>query len=185
MTLEKYPVSDESIITHIKSGSIDYGFRSLVDKYKEKVYWNIRRMVNTHEDADDLVQETFIKVYQNLGKFEGKSGLYTWIYRISVNETLSYLRRSKRDKVIELKNEELYVIGSDDVPDGDQIQKLLKKAVEGLPDRQRMVFNMRYFEEMKYDDMSQILDLSVGALKASYHHAVKKIEQYVMSRNDL
>ena len=136
-------------------------------------------MVDSHEDADDLVQETFIKVYQNLKKFKGKSSLYTWIYRISVNETLSFLRRNKKDQIVQLKTDETYIKATMDVPDGEKIQLILKKAINELPERQKMVFNLRYFEEMKYDEMSQILELSVGALKASYHHAVKKIEQFV------
>jgi len=158
------------------------GFRSLMHQYQEQTYWHIRRMVTTHEDADDVVQNTFIKVFKNLDKFKGDSKLYTWIYRIATNESLTYLKNRKKrhsESIDETENNIENKLVADAYFDGDSIQLLLQKAIIGLPDKQKAVFNLRYYEEMPYRDMSEILETSVGALKASYHHAVKKIEEFI------
>lgn len=139
-------------------------------------------MVTTHEDADDVVQNTFIKVFKNLDKFKGNSKLYTWIYRIATNESITYIKNRKRRHSESIddtdKNVENNLV-ADDYFDGNSIQILLQKAIITLPDKQKAVFNLRYYEEMPYKDMSEILETSVGALKASYHHAAKKIEEYI------
>ncbi|MEZ5198274.1 MAG: sigma-70 family RNA polymerase sigma factor [Bacteroidales bacterium] len=162
--------------------SSHYGFNLLVRKYQKPIYWLIRRMVIDHNDADDLVQETFIKVWKNLKNFRSDAQLYTWIYRIATNETLGFLRTKKRVLFIPLVDYESKLAGKledDNFFNGDEIQLKLQKAILKLPEKQRLVFNMKYFDELKYDEMSKILSTSVGALKASYHIAVKKIENSI------
>ena len=156
-------------------------FCELLKKYQQKIYWHVRRMVIDHDDADDLTQETFIKAWRGLENFKGESQLYTWLYRIATNECLNFLAKKKRrfflpinDITEELSNK----IESADLISGEQIQLKLQKALLTLPDKQRLVFNMKYFDDMKYDDIAEITGTSVGALKASYHLAVKKIELY-------
>lgn len=139
-------------------------------------------MVTTHEDADDVVQNTFIKVFRNLDKFKRDSKLYTWIYRIATNESLTFLKKRKKrysESIDESENNIENSLVADSYFDGNKIQTLLQKAIIALPDKQKAVFNLRYYEEMPYNDMSEIMETSVGALKASYHHAVKKIEQFI------
>lgn len=157
------------------------GFAVLVKQYSEKLYWKVRRIVLSHEDANDVLQNVFIKVWSNLQNFQGKSSLSTWLYRIAVNESLDFLRKQKlADKVS--ADEDVSVASrlmSDEYFDGDEVQARLQEAVARLPEVQRMVFNLKYFEEMKYSEMSQILNTSEGALKASYHLAVKKITEYL------
>lgn len=162
--------------------SENYGFSLLIRKYQKPVYWHIRRMVLDHEDADDLVQDTFVKVWRNLRKFREESTLYTWIYKIATNETLSFLQKKKLKYVLRtgnLENQLATQIKDDSYFDGDEIQLKLQKAILTLPEKQRLVFNMKYFEDMKYEDMSEVLGTSVGALKASHHLAVKKIENFL------
>ena len=157
------------------------GFAVLVKQYSEKLYWKVRRIVLSHEDANDVLQNVFIKVWSNLQNFQGKSSLSTWLYRIAVNESLDFLRKQKlADKVS--ADEDVSVASrlmSDEYFDGDEVQARLQEAVARLPEVQRMVFNLKYFEEMKYSEMSKILNTSEGALKASYHLAVKKITEYL------
>lgn len=156
-------------------------FSLVVKEYSPKIYWHIRHMVLSHEDADDLVQETFIKAWTNIDKFRGDSLVSTWLYRIAINETLTFLNKN-RINTISIESPEGAIseqLESDIYFNGDKTDALFREAVQRLPDKQRLVFNMRYFEEMKYEDMSNILDTSVGALKASYHIAVKKIEEYL------
>ena len=157
------------------------GFAVLVKQYSEKLYWKVRRIVLSHEDANDVLQNVFIKVWSNLQNFQGKSSLSTWLYRIAVNESLDFLRKQKlSDKVS--ADEDVSVASrlmSDEYFDGDEVQARLQEAVARLPEVQRMVFNLKYFEEMKYSEISQILNTSEGALKASYHLAVKKITEYL------
>jgi RNA polymerase sigma factor (sigma-70 family) len=158
----------------------NYGFRLLIGKYQKQVYWLIRRMVIDHDDADDLVQETFIKVWKNLDAFRAESGIYTWIYRIACNEALSFLQRKKLKYSFILRdfNDRLgHKMKDDNFFSGNEIEFRLQKAILTLPEKQRLVFNLRYYDELKYEDMSEILGTSVGALKASYHIAVKKIEE--------
>lgn len=162
-------------------GRTEQGYRLLMNAYQEQLYWHVRRIVLTHEDADDVVQNVWIKIFKNIGQFEGKSKLYTWMYRIATNESLSFLRQRKRKQSTSLDDEQdiIRVLKADEYFDGDQIQLHLNAAIATLPEKQKLVFNLRYFDEMSYADMSDILDTSVGALKASYHHAVKKIEKQI------
>jgi len=173
--------TEKEILQLIRSDETrSYGFNVLIRTYQEKVYWVIRRMVVVHEDSDDLVQEVFLKVWKSLGGFKGDSKLYTWIYRIAVNEALSHLRRKQRRFFIPLVDVEKELTSHiNDVScfDGDETERMLQKAILTLPEKQRLVFNLKYFEEMKYQDMSEILNVSVGGLKAQYHHAVKKIKK--------
>lgn len=164
------------------SDSKNFGFHLLVSKYQKRIYWHVRRMVIIHEDADDIVQDVFVKVWKNLDSFREESNLYTWIYRIATNETLGFLRRKKIKYLFFLSNYEERLINGlidDNYFSGDEIQKKLQKAILTLPEKQKLVFNMRYYEEMKYEDISAVLGTSIGALKASYHIAVKKIENYL------
>lgn len=157
------------------------GFAVLVKQYSEALYWKIRRIVLDHDDADDVLQNTFLKAWTNLSTFQGKSSLVTWLYRIATNEALDFVRRKKL--LQQLAPEEQTSITArllaDDYFDGDEIQAQLQEAVALLPDVQRTVFTMKYYENMKYSEMSKILDTSEGALKASYHIAVKKITDYL------
>ena len=165
-------------------GTIDMAFRTLMTQYKERLYWHIRKIVITHEDADDVLQNTFIKVYRSIHSFKGNSKLYSWMYRIATNESISFI--NKRAKILQIESEELQQqkinsLEADVYFDGDEIQRKLQFAIAKLPQKQQLVFNMRYFDNMKYDDISEILETSVGGLKANYHHAVKKIEKYITS----
>jgi len=175
-------MTDEQIITLCRSTSDkDRGFRLLMQAYQERLYWHIRRMVHTHDDTDDVLQNTFIKVYRNIDKYRSESKLYTWLYRIASNESIDHLKRVKRNSSQSLDDETSTAmkLSADPYFDGDQAQLQLVAAIGGLPEKQKAVFNLRYYDEMSYKDMSQVLDTSVGALKASYHHAVKKIEKYL------
>lgn len=176
-------LDDKEILTKFNQPeSSSYAFNMLVIKYQQKIYWLIRRMVISHEDAHDLTQDVFIKVWKNLKNFKKESNLYTWIYRIAVNECLSFLRKKKRKFFIPIGNVEEHLLGKLEAREyisGDEIQLKLQKAIIKLPEKQRLVFNMKYFEEMKYEEISEITGTSVGSLKASYHLAVKKIEQYM------
>ena len=176
-------VTEAAFIEQLKEKKTqEQAFRTLVSKYKERLYWHIRRMVLNHDDADDVLQNTFIKIYRNIEGFKGQSALYSWMYRIATNEALSFLKSRARKYSIstdELQNKMIEDLTADVYFEGDEIQLKLQKAIARLPEKQRLVFNMKYFEHMKYEDMSKVIDTSVGALKASYHHAVKKIEEYV------
>ena len=160
----------------------NYGFNMLVRAYQQKVYWLVRKMVIDHDDADDLTQEAFIKIHKAIDSFREDSQLYTWIYRIATNECLTFLNKKKRRFFLRLEDvskELSSKIDSAPYLTGDDIQKKLQKALLTLPDKQRLVFNMKYYDDLPYEDISQITNTSVGALKASYHHAVKKIENYL------
>lgn len=157
-------------------------FGRIVAEYSEQLYWQIRRMVLSHEDANDLLQNTFIKAWANIDYFRGEAKLSTWLYRIALNECLTHLNRQQTMNRISIDNvdtELLDKLESDTYFDGNQTQKVFLKAVQSLPAKQQMVFNLKYFKEMKYEDISEILGISVGGLKASYHHAVKKIETFL------
>ncbi len=165
----------------------DRGFRLLMQKYQERLYWHVRRMVTEHEDANDVIQNCFIKVFRNISSFEGKSKLYTWLYRIATNEALTFLNRKKRKSTASIDEGELDLanqLKADTYFDGDSVQIHLQKALSRLPQKQRLVFNMRYYDAMSYQEISGILETSVGALKASYHHAVKKVEGYLKGVED-
>jgi RNA polymerase sigma-70 factor (ECF subfamily) len=175
--------SDRELIElYRKEDTRHYGFNLIVNKYKERLYWHIRRIVISHEDADDVLQNTFIKVWKGLGAFREDSGLYTWLYRIATNESITFLN-NKRTKyflpILDVEKELSRNLESDVWFSGDEIQMKLQKVLLQLPEKQRIVFNLRYFEEMPYEEMSEILGTSEGALKASYHHAVKKITDYI------
>ncbi len=160
----------------------NYGFNMLVRAYQQKVYWLVRKMVIDHDDANDLTQEVFIKIHKAIDSFREDSQLYTWIYRIATNECLTFLNKKKRRFFLPLEDvskELSSKIDSAPYLTGDEIQKKLQKALLTLPDKQRLVFNMKYYDDLPYEDISEITKTSVGALKASYHHAVKKIENYL------
>ncbi len=162
--------------------SRNVAFNQLVRKYQQKIYWHIRKMVIDHEDADDLTQETFIKVWKHLENFRQDAQLYTWLYRIATNECLNFLKSKKRKFFLPINDVSAELTAKIDQSDqisGDEIQLKLQKALLKLPDKQRLVFNMKYYDDLKYEEISEILGTSVGALKASYHLAVKKIEEYV------
>lgn len=160
----------------------DEAFRSLLEKYQQKIYWHIRRFVLDHDDANDLVQDVFIKVWKNLAKFREDAQLYTWIYRIASNESITFLNKRKQNLNISIDDESSGFLAESLTEssyfNGDKAQLKLQQALLTLPDKQRLVFNMKYFEDLKYEEISNILGTSVGALKASYHLAVKKIENY-------
>ena len=174
---------DSGIIADLKQeNKKDLAFHMLVKKYQERLYWHIRKIVMNHEDADDVLQNTFVKVWKSIDKFREESSLYTWLYRIATNESISFINSNKRRNFMPMNDVSEYLVKnleSDPYFEGDEIQLKLQKAILKLPEKQRLVFNMKYFDEMKYEDMSKILDTSVGALKASYFHAAKKIEEYL------
>lgn len=158
------------------------GFEMIVAQYSEQLYWQIRRMVLSHEDANDLLQNTFIKAWMNIEYFRAEAKLSTWLYRIALNECLTFLSKQRAISTVSLNDSEadaLQKLESDPYFSGNKAQKALQKALLTLPEKQRMVFNLKYYQEMKYEEMSGIFGTSVGALKASYHHAVKKIEKFL------
>jgi RNA polymerase sigma factor (sigma-70 family) len=162
--------------------SANYGFNLLVRTYQQRVYWLIRKMVIDHDDANDLTQETFIKVHKNLPKFRQDSQLYTWIYRIATNECLNFLRSKRRRFFLPVGDPEgelLAKLASSAYISADEVQLRLQKALLKLPDKQRLVFNLKYFDDLSYEEIAEITNTSVGALKASYHHAVKKVEEFL------
>lgn len=157
-------------------------FQKLLREYQKPLYNHIRNIVLNHDDADDVLQNTFIKVFQNLKNFKGESKLFSWMYRIATNESITFLnQKAKKNNTTseELQSKIVDNLKADSYFDGDEIQFKLQKAIANLPEKQQLVFKMKYFEEIKYEDMSEILGTSVGALKASYHHAVKKIEEFM------
>jgi RNA polymerase sigma factor (sigma-70 family) len=174
-------LDDRELIRKIRQPeSRQYGFNLLVRQYQQRIYSLVRRMVIDHDEADDIVQEVFIKVWQHLDRFREDSGLYTWIYRIAANESLNHLRKKRTRLFLPIHNIEgelAYKLDHSGHITGDEIQIRLQKAVLKLPDKQRLVFNMRYFDELSYEEIAGITGTSVGGLKASYHHAVKKIEE--------
>ncbi|PKV50489.1 RNA polymerase sigma-70 factor (ECF subfamily) [Aquimarina sp. MAR_2010_214] len=161
---------------------INTAFGKLVAVYQQRLYWHVRNMVKNHDDTDDILQNVFIKVYKNIKKFKGDSKLYSWLYRIATNESITFL--NQKAKKYNISNEELSLqliqnLEADVYYEGDQIQLMLQKAIATLPQKQQQVFNMKYFQELKYREMSEILETSEGALKASYHLASKKIEDFL------
>jgi len=159
-------------------------YTSLIRKYQEKLYWHVRRIVVEHEDANDVLQNTFIRVWNALENFREDSQFYTWLYRIATNESLSFLEQKKRKSSVSLSDDENSLTGSikaDKDFDPSKIEWKLQLAIQQLPEKQRVVFSLRYYDEMPYAEMSKVLDTSEGALKASYHHAVKKIEDYILN----
>ena len=170
---------DKDIIQLLKT-DVNRGFRLLVESYSKRIYWHIRRLVILHEDADDALQNTFINAWKNIGEFRNESALYTWLYSIATNEALTLINRRKRNATISIDDIGSLLANSAEGSswfDGDEAQVKLQNAILQLPEKQRIVFNLRYYEEMPYEEMSKVLKTSEGALKASYHHAVKKIGQ--------
>lgn len=175
--------SDKELLEQFRNeDSRNYAYNLLVRKYQERLYWHIRRIVIDHDDTDDVLQNTLIKVWKGLDRFNEEAKLYTWLYRIATNESITFLNKKRKRlfvPIVDVEHELSGTLESDDGYDGDAIQLKLQKAILTLPEKQRIVFNMKYYDEMKYDDIAEVLDTSVGALKASYHHAVKKIEKYL------
>ncbi len=162
----------------------DKAFTQLVQKYQERLYWHIRRMVTEHDDANDILQNMFIKVWKNLSEFRQESNLYTWLYRIATNETLTWINQQKRHASVSLSdNEDMFSekLTAQKGFDANKLEWKLQQAIHALPEKQRIVFNLRYYDEMPYDEMAIVLQTSAGALKASYHHAVKKVESYLLN----
>lgn len=179
------PISDTALLVQFRSPiTKEQAFTAIVKKYQEKLYWHIRRMVIHHEDANDVLQNCFIKVWKGLDNFREDAQLYTWLYRIATNETLSFLEQQKRkstNAIDDISYHHIHAIQADTHFDAKKLEWKLQLAIQQLPEKQRIVFNLRYYDEMPYAEMSKVLETSEGALKASYHHAVKKIEDYILN----
>lgn len=174
--------SDERILLLIRQqDTLEDGFELLINEYQKELYFRIRRMVVSHHDTHDILQEVFLKVWRNIQGFEGRAALSSWLYRIAINEAMTFLAKKKRKPYLLSDNLETH---SSQAIDGKKAESLLLKAVAMLPERQRQVFDLRYFEAMSYQEMASILNISEGALKASYHHAVKKIEAFIKEHTD-
>lgn len=177
---------EKTILKQLKDKTLrNAAFSLIVEQYSKKIYWHIRNMVLIHDDANDLVQETFIKAWNNIDNFRGDSQISTWLYRIAINETLTFLKK-KHIETVPIDSKEYDIantIESDAYFSGDSTDILFRQAINTLPEKQRLVFNMKYFDELKYEEISEILGTSVGALKASYHIAVKKIETFLKENN--
>ena len=176
-------MSDADLLALFKEGDkARYAFDLIVRTYEERLYWHIRKMVISHEDANDVLQNCLIKAWNGLPSFREEAKLYTWLYRIATNEVITFLKKQRTrlfQPLSEVSRQLSNTLHADPLFNGDDTQLMLQKAILKLPTRQRQVFNMRYFDELKYEDISEILSISVGALKASYHHAVSKIEEYM------
>jgi len=179
--------NDENLLERLRDPhTVRQGFARLVSEYSERLYWQIRKMVLSHDDANDILQDVLMKAWSNLENFRGDAKLTTWLYRIAINESITFLNKKRSQNNVSIDADDSFLINvleSDEYFDGDEAQLRLQKAILTLPEKQRLVFQMKYFEEMKYDEMSDILGTSVGALKASYHHAVKKIEKFLGENN--
>jgi RNA polymerase sigma-70 factor (ECF subfamily) len=176
-------IDDNLLVSQLKNPDTqEKAFRNLMSLYKKRLYWHIRKIVYSHDDADDVLQNTFIKIFKNIHKFNAESKLYSWMYRIATNEAITFINKKAKTHQVDISDLQNLMVSdlqNDEYYSGDEIQLILQKAIITLPQKQQLVFNMKYFEEMKYSEMSEILDTSVGALKASYFHAVKKIEKYI------
>ena len=176
-------LSDREILDQFSNPETrNYAFNLLVRQYQKRLYWHIRKMVIDHDDTDDILQNVFIKAFNGLSNFREDSRIFTWLYRIATNECITFLNSKKKRffiPMVDVENQLSQNLENDSYFNGDRIQMRLQQAILTLPEKQRLVFNMKYFEDMKYDDISEILGTSVGALKASYHHAVKKIEEFM------
>ncbi|MDH0675014.1 MULTISPECIES: RNA polymerase sigma factor [Empedobacter] len=173
---------DQKILDHILDKDWEQAFKLLVKDYHQRVYWQIRRMVLIHEDADDIAQNVFIKIYQNLNSFKNESKLSTWIFRITYNETINFIHKNAKEQNVSFEDYSMNIaddLSTDEYFTGDEIELKLQKAIASLPEKQRVVFMMKYYDEMKYEQISEISGTSVGALKASYHHAVTKIKEFL------
>lgn len=181
------PREDSDLVERLRQpATCRQAFNDVMRRYSEPLYWQIRRMVESHDDANDILQNTFLKAWQSVEGFRGDARLSTWLYKIALNESITHLAKERKRLNISLDDEESHLVNlieSDEYVDGDELALKLRKAIATLPEKQRLVFNMKYYDDMKYEQMSEILGTSVGALKASYHLAVKKIEQY-FTEND-
>jgi RNA polymerase sigma factor (sigma-70 family) len=178
-------LDDATLLAQFKDPATkERGYTRIIKKYQEKLYWHIRRMVVEHEDANDVLQNMFIKVWNGLDNFREDSQLYTWMYRIATNESLTFLEQQKRKSTLSLSDEESGLsnkVKASEHFDANKLEWKLQVAIQQLPEKQRVVFNLRYYDEMPYEKMSKVLETSEGALKASYHHAVKKIEDFILN----
>ncbi len=176
------PGENEQLIERLRQPeSCREAFNEVVRTYSEPLYWQIRRIVEAHDDAADVLQNTFLKAWQSIENFRGDAKLSTWLYKIALNESITHLGKERKRMNVSIDDEESFLVNlieADEWVDGDELALQLRKAIATLPEKQRIVFNMKYYDEMKYEQMSEILGTSVGALKASYHLAVKKIEKY-------
>ena len=179
-------VSDNELLVQFRNPDTkERAYTAIIKKYQEKLYWHIRRMVVDHDDANDVLQNVLIRVWKGLENFREDSQLYTWLYRIATNESLTFLEQQKKKSTISLSDVETGLsnkIRADQNFDANKLEWKLQLAIQQLPEKQRVVFSLRYYEEMPYEEMSRVLETSEGALKASYHHAVKKIEEYIVNR---
>ena len=179
------PISDSELLEQFRNPiTKEKTYTSLIKKYQEKLYWHIRRMVVQHDDANDVLQNVLIRVWKGLEKFREDSQLYTWLYRIATNESLTYIEQQKKKSSVSFSDVETGLsnkIKADENFDANKVEWKLQLAIQQLPEKQRVVFSLRYYEEMPYEEMSRVLETSEGALKASYHHAVKKVEDYMLN----
>ena len=183
-------MTDETVLIEqlINVQTREKAFRELISLYKERLYWHVRKIVISHDDTDDVLQNTFIKIYKNIGKFKQESKLFSWMYRIATNEAITFINKRNKERKIDISEVQEQIVStleSDIYFSGEEIQEILQKAIASLPQKQQLVFNMKYFDNIKYTQISEILGTSVGALKASYFHAVKKIESYIKKQNKL
>lgn len=182
---ENDQMTDQMLVTSFKNEKLkEASYTKLVRKYQERLYWHIRRMVVDHEDTNDILQNVFIKVWKNLGEFRQESNLYTWLYRIATNETLTWIEQQKKHNNMSLSgNEDIFAerLVAQKGFDANKLEWRLQQAIQSLPEKQKIVFNLRYYDEMPYEKMSELLGTSEGALKASYHHAVKKVEAFILN----
>lgn len=180
------PIDEKKLVEQLQNrATAASAFNTLLQAYSQPVYWQIRKMVASHDDANDLVQNVFLKAWNNLHNFRGDAKLSTWLFKIAINESINFINKEKQRQQISEDADDSFILNNieaDEYFDGDEIQKDLLKAIASLPEKQRLVFNMRYYDDMKYEEISDILGTSVGALKASYHHAVKKITEKMMNR---
>jgi RNA polymerase sigma-70 factor (ECF subfamily) len=176
--------SEDDIVEKLRSPDTRRdAFTKVVNEYNEKLYWMIRKMVLSHDDTNDIVQNTFLKAWMNLDNFRGEAKIFTWMYKIALNETITFLNRQRAINTVSIDDADVFMLEKltgDEYFDGDAVQLKLEESILKLPEKQRIVFLMKYKDEMKYEEMSEILGTSVGALKASYHHAVKKIETFLL-----
>jgi RNA polymerase sigma-70 factor (ECF subfamily) len=183
-------LTDETVLIEqlINVQTKEKAFKELISLYKERLYWHVRKIVISHDDTDDVLQNIFIKIYKNIGKFKQESKLFSWMYRIATNEAITFINKRNKERKVEISEVQEHLVSTlenDIYFSGEEIQEILQKAIASLPQKQQLVFNMKYFDNIKYTQISEILGTSVGALKASYFHAVKKIESYIKKQNKL
>lgn len=175
--------SEIALISELQNAKTkEVAFKKLLSQYKERLYWHIRKIVISHDDANDVLQNTFVKIFKNIDNFKAESKLYSWMYRIATNEAISFINKKAKNKSVDITDYQQRMVSNledDNWFSGNEIQIILQKAIATLPQKQQLVFNMKYFDDLKYKEISEILETSVGGLKASYHHAVKKIEQFI------